>query len=136
MKCPFCKIEIHELILEEKNCFCIVNYEPLKDGHVMVLPKRHIDNLSNLKPIEARDLLSMVNQISEAVSRSYKKSPVIFMNTGTHCTQSHLHFHILPSNGGLRDLFGSYENIPGRTKASKAVLKKTSQKIIKKIKSH
>ncbi len=30
----------------------ILNHEPLMDGHVMVLPRRHVRNAGDLSPIE------------------------------------------------------------------------------------
>lgn len=131
MGCPFCDINESEIVVKEKNVFCIVNIKPIKDIHVMVVPTRHVENLSELSPKESKDILYMIDRISKAISSQDINVPIIFMNTGNHSTQPHLHFHVLPSKGGIRELFSSHEKIPESIKMSEKELNQMASRIAK-----
>ncbi|MCP4523117.1 MAG: HIT family protein [Candidatus Gracilibacteria bacterium] len=116
--CELCKTvsEEYRLIKETKYSFCIICQDPLKLGHVMVLPKRHVTqtNMSDLSPEESHDLICLLDEIQEVIENLSEDSAIILKNNGKHITQAHLHFHIFPSKGYLRNLVGSFENIPER----------------------
>jgi len=107
--------------------------EPLKDGHLMVLPKKHVTSLEDLEPQEAHAILKLLGRLGKTISEVYDEDPIIFMNLGHHGTQPHIHFHILPSKGGLRHLFSEYEKMPFRKKATAKELKFIGDKIKKEI---
>ena len=127
--CPLCDLSKQEVVYEDDHCFCTVILEPLKDGHLMILPKRHVINLEDLKPEESQSILELLTRLSKIIPEIYSEDPIIFMNLGKHSTQPHTHFHILPSKGGLRDLFSNLEKIPKRVKATPEELRKISKKI-------
>lgn len=133
MSCPFCDLSQHEIIYQDDFCFGVVILEPVKDGHLMVLPKRHVETLSDLKPEESKAIADLLDKFKKALMDLYDDDPMILMNTGSHGTQPHIHIHILPSRGGLRDLFAAAENTPFRYKATKEELKKIGDKIRGKI---
>ncbi|MEK6964088.1 MAG: hypothetical protein AABX70_06690 [Nanoarchaeota archaeon] len=41
------------------------------------------------------------------------------MNEGAHSTQPHIHWHVLPSKGGLRALFAALEGMEERPQRSR-----------------
>jgi diadenosine tetraphosphate (Ap4A) HIT family hydrolase len=112
----------------------MVNLEPLKDGHFMVLPKRHVTQLQDLKAKESQAILKLLGRLEKIIPEIYSEDPIIFMNLGSYSTQPHLHFHILPSKGGLRDLFASYEKIPYRKQGTREELKKIADKVKRRLK--
>jgi len=63
----------------------------------------------------------------------YNEDPMILMNLGSHSTVAHIHLHILPSKGGLRDLYSTHEKILFRTKATAEERKKIGDKIREKL---
>ena len=120
--CELCNT-IHEkyrLIKETKYSFCIICKDPLKLGHIMVMPKRHVTQttMNELTPDESHDLMCLLNQMQEVVENLWDDSAVIFKNNGKHITQPHLHFHIFPSKWYLRNLVWDFENIPHRKEIS------------------
>ncbi len=118
--CALCNC-IHEtfrVITKTPHSFCVVVKETLKEGHVMVLPQRHTESFSQLNPIEAKDLLDLVEIMRSRLNHFFQEDVLIVRNTGVHSTQPHIHIHLIPSKGSLRDLIGKYENIPARPQRS------------------
>ncbi|MGV8168502.1 MAG: HIT family protein [Candidatus Nanoarchaeia archaeon] len=126
MTCELCEAlnEKYRLVKETNLSFCIVNREPMKPGHVMILPKRHVPEIDLLSPEEAADILNLCVRMKEKIKKKYGEDPLILLNTGKHRSQEHLHFHIWPSQGMIRDLVSNYEKVPGRKKASEEELEK------------
>ena len=121
--CELCESikEDYRLIKETKYSFCIICQCPLKFGHLMVMPKRHVTQttMDDLTAEESHDLFCLLNDIQEVVENLWEDSAVILKNNGKHITQAHLHFHIFPSKWYLRNLIWNYENIPERVEISK-----------------
>ncbi len=128
MECPLCDLSKQEVIYQDDYCFSIIISEPLKAGHLMVLPKRHIISLMDLNAEEAAAIANILGRLAKVFIESSDDDPIIFMNQGKHSTQPHIHFHILPSKGGLRHLFSKYEKIPFRRKANPEELKLSGDK--------
>ena len=108
--------------------------EPVKEGHLLVLPKRHVEKLADLKPEESQAILNLLDRLIVTIKEIYKEDSIIAMNTGKFCSQKHLHFHILPSKGGVRHLFRKYENTPFKKEISIQELDRISDKFKKKLK--
>ena len=113
MTCVLCEAINREesFITQTEHAYCMVPICALKPGHVIVLPRRHVESLEDLSLDEAQGVLHLLGQLRE-VYRDKLEDPVIMMNTGYHSSQAHLHFHMVPSLGKLRTLVGMYENIP------------------------
>lgn len=129
MECKLCDLTNHEIVYQDNDCFAMVIKEPLKDYHLMVLPKRHVASLADLTPVESVAILNLLGLLGKIMSQVDSDDPIIFMNTGKHSTQAHIHFHILPSKGGLRELFSTYEKIPFRREGTKEELKQIGNKV-------
>lgn len=132
MSCPLCEAanQTFRLIKKSDLAFCTVNHEPLNSGHVMVLPIRHVTTLCELSADESKDIFLLIHEIKEKINELFEHSAIIEMNTGEHGSQEHLHFHILPSKGGLRRLVSKYEEVSFRERASEEKLQAMKQKLI------
>ena len=121
--CDLCNTihEQHRLIKQTQYSFCIICLDPLKFGHVMVLPKRHVTqtNMSYLTAEESKDLIWLLDEIQDIIETLTEESAIILKNNWKHMTQSHLHFHVLPSKWYLRNLIWNFENIPERVSIRK-----------------
>ena len=133
MSCPLCDLSNQEIVYQDDYCYGVVILEPLKDGHLMILPKRHVTDLSNLNSNETKAIFTLLGRLEKAIQQEYREDPIIFMNRGKWSTQPHIHFHILPSKGGLRHLFAGFEKIPFRTKATAKEMKAIGDKIRNKL---
>jgi len=134
MPCELCKIinEKYRIIEINDNAFCIVIKEPLNNGHVMVLPKRHVTDLSKLTPKESKDINKLIKSAEKKINKHFDNDVVVFMNTKSHSSQKHLHFHVLPSKAGLREFIAKYENIPEKKEKSKKELEEIKKNLLSK----
>ena len=112
MKCPLCKEKNSEdlLVIEDNYSFCVVSKWPLKKGHLLVLPKAHKIHLTELNKDESKSLLDMIHNAKNLLKKAYGGEVICVKNNGKHCSQEHLHFHVIISKGNLRSLISSFEN--------------------------
>lgn len=119
MDCPFCgDKEPERVICANDLAFCLANIEPLKDGHVMVVPRRHVTRLRELTPGESAAMNELTDRMVDLLVREFGEDPAIHVNSGRHKTQPHLHVHVLPSKGALRDHYVAHEGLPHRVRKS------------------
>lgn len=122
MVCELCdNIEDYRLIKETKFSKVAICKWPLKPGHVIVIPKRHVTQttMCDLSDEELRDFMSLVQEIEDLLNDKFEENVITFKNSGKHSTELHLHYHLLPSKGALRDLFSTFESIPKREEITK-----------------
>ncbi len=112
--------EENRFICETKFSFCVICKWPLKVGHVLVMPKKCVSQkeISKLSTEEIYDLMCLVQKMENVLNDFCNEDVITFKNSNTHSTQPHLHFHLLPSKGALRDLFSKYEFISIREEIS------------------
>lgn len=116
MDCPFCIIrEKNALLFENDFAFAILDHFPVSDGHVLIIPKRHVKTYFDLNPNE----VTAINEISLKVKEYLdKKLHPDGYNAGFNCGQEagqtimHCHMHIIPRykgdcespRGGIRNI--------------------------------
>lgn len=120
--CPFCRMAKHELpaivVYEDNDILAIMDLYPATPGHVLVLPKEHIENIYEM----TTDLGSRIMDTAIAVSKAIKQklSPdglnLIQSNElAAGQTISHFHLHIVPRhNGDAVNLRFGHGNIPAQ----------------------
>ncbi len=110
--------ETRRFVCGDDLVYCVVNFEPLKPHHVLVIPRRHVQRLSELTPDEAHALNVLVDRLVDIISALHpNETPAIRVNHGRHKSQPHLHVHVLPSKGDLRDHISTFEGVPWRMRA-------------------
>lgn len=131
--CALCNTinEKYRRIFKDKYAFSIVNFEPLKNGHCMVLPIRHVEKLKDLKKEELKSIFSMLARLEKIMRPVYKKDSLIVMGRGDNCSQTHLHFHIFPTNTDIRHMVSKFEKVPVRKRATKEKLIEMNNRIKK-----
>lgn len=71
----------------------------LADGHLLVIPKRHVADVFEATPDDLNAVSLTVKRVSEVLRRSLRADGVNVLNaSGPHSDQSvfHLHFHVVP----------------------------------------
>jgi len=81
-------------------CFVILNLYPYNNGHLMVVPNRHVARLAEATPEEWGELIRLT-QVSEMVlTEAYKPQGLnVGMNLGRPAgagIADHLHIHVVP----------------------------------------
>lgn len=97
--CIFCKIINKEIpakiITENDNVIVIQDIAPKTPIHYLIIPKKHIQDISYLEPKDkdiAGDLLLMAKQLSEADPKA--KSFRLVSNNGKSVGQTVFHIHL------------------------------------------
>jgi ATP adenylyltransferase len=108
--CIFCDLpsasdDRANLILgRSKHTFAILNRYPYNNGHLMVVPLRHIADLAGLSPEENSELAEMLRVAVRLLGRAYQAQGYnIGMNLG-HVAGAgiadHIHWHVVPRWNG------------------------------------
>ena len=101
--CLFCRIvkkEIKsEIVFENESVLIIKDINPKAPVHLLVIPKKHIKDITeidNLSASESSGILSSISKIVRELDLA-KSGFRVVINTGASAGQSvaHLHFHIL-----------------------------------------
>ncbi len=78
----------------------MVNIFPYTSGHLMVMPCRHVGDLSALTDDEAAALMAMTRQATAAVQAAYAPDGInVGINLGRAAgagVPGHLHVHVVP----------------------------------------
>lgn len=102
--CVFCKIISGDLpgtiVDEDQHCLVIMDIQPINQGHVLVIPKQHLEYLDDLPP----DLASHLFRVTRKVARGLRKSGIrceginLLVADGKEANQEipHFHFHVVP----------------------------------------
>ena len=101
MECPFCCINKEIIINEGKHVSVILSNPRLMPGHLLVVPKRHVEKLSALQEDERRELFEKVIQFQEKILSKLASGCDIKQNYRPFQKQSnlkvnHLHIHLQP----------------------------------------
>lgn len=124
MNCVLCdslRDEPGRILYKDDHVFVLINIEPLKEGHVIILPVRHAEQLGDLTPDESSAFLKAIDRCMHAVTEAYD-APMCLVNGQKYRSQAHLHAHVLPSKNGLRGLYTAAEGLEHRKRADDDVL--------------
>jgi len=110
-ECVFCRIMASDCPDDEtfvlwrgRSCLAILNAYPYTNGHLMVMPMRHVGDLAELEPSETSELWAGVQASMGAIMAAYQPEG---MNMGANLGKAagagvpgHLHVHCLPRWSG------------------------------------
>lgn len=109
--CIFCKIVKGEIpasiIFEDEICIAFMDVFPIREGHSLLIPKKHYANMLDIPSDIAAHLGIKIAELTKKVHNVFK--PIGILNTvanGPEAGQEvpHLHFHAIPRAKG--DDFG------------------------------
>ena len=105
--CVFCKIaqggEQASHIYEDRDVTAFLDTRPVNEGHTLVIPKKHYENIFEIPDEELANLFKVVKKVAAAIMKSEKAEGIrIIQNNGSAANQIifHLHVHIIPQNEG------------------------------------
>lgn len=108
--CFFCryvkekKDKAHFLIQRSKHSFSLLNLYPYNNGHVMVVPKRHVSDLELLTPEERADLMNLMIATKKLFQKTIKphgfNCGINFGRVAGAGVADHLHIHLVPRWNG------------------------------------
>jgi len=83
-------------VAENDDFIAILDVFPLVEGHVLVIPKKEIDNIFDLEPELLQQLFGFSQTIAKAIETSYDCKKVGMAVIGLEVP--HAHIHLLPIN--------------------------------------
>ncbi len=110
--CVFCELPAAPASCDRRNLiahrsaqsFCIMNKYPYNSGHVLVVPRAHVADLSALSQEAFVDLHEELRLAIEVVKATYCPEGInVGMNLGKVAgagIADHMHYHIVPRWGG------------------------------------
>lgn len=116
--CIFCKIVDGEIpaerVYEDEDVVAFLDANPLEEGHTLVVPREHVERVSDLSSEHAATYFRPVPRIAEAVQEAVDADgATMAWNEGSAAGQEvpHAHLHIVPrwrddDHGPIHALFG------------------------------
>lgn len=103
-KCIFCENKKSKdknyVIFKTRHSIAMLNIFPYNNGHIMIAPRRHIREFSQLKETEVLDVIKILNSTKKLLDRVLKPDGY---NIGINLSKEagagisgHLHIHIVP----------------------------------------
>lgn len=106
-ECVFCRIVRKELpsfeIYSDSYVLALLDINPVSEGHTLVIPRNHSDNLSDVDPVLFGKMMDRARIISGSMVKSgFAEGTNIFIANGTGAEQTipHLHVHVVPRRKG------------------------------------
>jgi len=110
--CPFCAVvdgsQPAAVVLDDAVVVAFLDHRPVFKGHVLVVPKAHVETLADL-PVDALGpYFERVQRIAVAVQEGLAADgSFVAMNNVVSQSVAHLHCHVVPRRfkDGLRGFF-------------------------------
>lgn len=111
--CTFCAIIAGTLaatmIYEDDHLVAFLDHKPVFRGHVLLVPRQHIQRLSDLPTDRVTEFFLMSQRLERAVEDGLgSDGSMILINNVISQSVPHLHLHVIPRNtkDGLRFFLG------------------------------
>jgi histidine triad (HIT) family protein len=110
--CLFCEIvrgtRPSARVFESDACVGFLDVKPLFAGHVLVVPRTHVETLADLPPADVAPLFADVQRVARALEPALgADGTFVAMNNRVSQSVPHLHVHVVPrkKGDGLRGFF-------------------------------
>lgn len=127
--CVFCSIIAGDIpsyhLWEDKNFVAFLDIHPIKPGHILIIPKKHISDVFDMDKAMYGKLFETAQRLARPLRRAMKSKRVGMAIEGFGVP--HAHLHLVPVNKGN-------EMDPNKTTSPSATtLRATAQKIMKEL---
>jgi len=115
--CIFCEnngLDDSLVVYTGTTCFVILNLYPYNNGHLMVVPKRHLPDLASTSADERAELMALSRLSELAIHEAYHPHGInVGINLGRPAgagVLDHLHIHMVPRWNGDTNFMGVIGN--------------------------
>jgi len=115
--CIFCENNGRDtdlVVFTGTTCFVILNLYPYNNGHLMVVPKRHVADIASMNAAERAELMDLARIAEMAIGEAYHPHGI---NAGINLGRpagagvlDHLHLHMVPRWTGDTNFMGVVGN--------------------------
>jgi diadenosine tetraphosphate (Ap4A) HIT family hydrolase len=102
-RCPFCHLENSRITLENDYAVAIPDAFPVAEGHMLIVPKRHVAGLFDLPDEEQAAVWRLVAQVRGRLASELRPHGFnVGVNDGPAAGQTvlHAHVHVIPRRAG------------------------------------
>ncbi|WP_075619320.1 HIT family protein [Paenisporosarcina indica] len=101
MTCTFCEIISKNLpariVKETEETLAFLDIDPIQKGHVLVIPKRHVPDLTDMTDVEMNQVMTLCKEVMSSLRTAYNPDSIsIIQNNGECMAFPHVHFHVVP----------------------------------------
>ena len=134
MDCIFCKIAKGEIpaikVLDEELVLAFMDINPASRGHMLVVPKRHAENIFEISEGDLAAVTSAVRRCAYAAREALGAEGITVLQLNGKASDQlvpHLHVHIMPrwENDGLT--LSNWEMKPGDMDELKDIAEKVQE---------
>jgi ATP adenylyltransferase len=125
------------LLLRGEHSYVILNLYPYNNGHLMVVPRRHLSTLEALTPAEQTELMALSRLSEIALNEAYRPHGInVGINLGKAAgagIENHLHIHLVPRWSGDTNFMtavGETRVLPEELTATAARLRPIFEKLV------
>ncbi len=124
------------LLYRGRLAFVILNLYPYNNGHLMVVPNRHVASLGDTRLDELTELMALTRNAEVALTEVYRPQGLnVGMNLGRPAgagVADHLHVHVVPRWSGdtnFMSVVGSVRVLPEDLRATAARLRPVFERL-------
>ncbi|NIO44064.1 MAG: HIT domain-containing protein [Candidatus Aenigmarchaeota archaeon] len=103
MFCPFCLNEnknLEDLILfSTENTMCVLSLTYVKEGHLLIIPKKHVKTLRALDKEEYDDFYNSIQKTMNILNKKFDAQKILLYSKdgpSENKTVEHSHIHLIP----------------------------------------
>ena len=105
MNCLGCQLankkEKAHLVFEDEHVSCILDHQPFNEGHVLILPKQHVQYFDEFDEMTEKSVFKAIKILSKALKKLYNPDGItLCQNGGLFDELTHFHMHIIPRYQG------------------------------------
>ena len=131
--CVFCDSQGGDqsslVVFRGRTCFVILNKFPYNNGHLMVVPNRHVASLAGATEEELCELIDLARRAEMALGEAYAPHGLnMGINMGKPAgagVLDHVHLHVVPRWNGDTN----YMTVVGETRVLPEELEQTAEKL-------
>lgn len=104
-----------DFIYEDELVVAIMDIDPINDGHVLIIPRKHKLDLDELTEEEMNRMMKVSNLILRVLKKLFKPDGYSMMqNGGAFNDIGHYHMHVFPryKNDGFGWTYGEHKQQP------------------------
>jgi len=134
--CQFCKLVDKEgvasSIYEDEKVMAFLDVKPVNEGHTLVIPKTHYENIYEIPEDEIAYLYKIVKKVAVAVKKGINAEGISVTQHNERAALQrvfHLHVHVIPRYEGDRLAMRSLHTVQDIQDTNREKLDATARKI-------
>lgn len=127
-ECIGCQLSIGQLpvhvVFENEFVYCILDHDPFSEGHTLILPKEHVEDVDTLNIQTAHAIMEALMLIANVLNRLFQPDGITINQNGGVFNELTHYMHVVPryENQSFQEF---YSDEPLKNEKLKSRLEKT-----------